>query len=91
MKDALSKLKPLRTVVERTKPKAGLPKLALYTEWLSGQFKRRLVDVDGASHDIDDLTIQSHFKVVSGSKSKVLIDKHWADHKVKSQTVRNSD
>ena len=78
MKNFLEKLRANRTVLKRTKNIPGLPKLAIYVEWLSGQFKRRVIDELGQSYDIDDNIMQSAYKMVTGGQARVLIGKYWS-------------
>jgi hypothetical protein len=74
----LDKLKANKSVLKRTKPGKGLPKLVLYVEWLAGERRRKVLDEEGAVHQIDDAAMISHYKLVTGSQGKELIEKHWA-------------
>ena len=80
-KDFFSKLQAYRTVLERTRPRNELPTQVLYLEWLAGQGKRRVLDAEGAEHVIADKTLQSNYKMATGSASKKLIAQYWDDVK----------
>lgn len=73
----LDKLKANKSVLKRTKPAKGLPKLVLYTEWLAGERRRKVLDEEGSEHQLDDDAVISNYKLVTGPQGKALIEKHW--------------
>ena len=78
MNDFLSKARAQRTVLKRTTRQA-LPSPVLYMEWLTGESRRKVLDVDGKEHLLTDLVVQSNYKLVTGAQAKELIAKHWPD------------
>jgi len=83
MSTFFDKLKPRRSVLKRTKVRPDLPKLLLYTDWLPGKHQRRLLDIEGNPHELDDNIVESYYKLSKGSESTKLIDDHWPDQKPK--------
>lgn len=77
MNDFLSKARPGRTVLKRTQPRADLPRLVLYTEWLAGEMRRRVIDTEGKEHVLADTVVQSAYKLVTGGQAEELLQKHW--------------
>jgi hypothetical protein len=73
----IDKLLAKRSVLERTKKQDNLPNLALYTQWLGGTGQRRLIDIEQGEHIVDDKTVKSCFRMLTGSQSKALIKEHW--------------
>ena len=84
MQDIFQKLKVNQTVFQRTKNAPELPKWALYSEWLSGQNKRRVLDPEGQAHDLDDKVLQSHYKLVTKSQAKKLLAQYWPQESAKT-------
>ena len=76
----LDKLRAKKTVLERSRARPNLPKVALYLEWLGGSAQRRVVDVEQNEHVLDDKTVQSYYRLVSGAKAKDLVTRHWPQH-----------
>ena len=92
MTDFFGNVRARRTVFKRTRPGPDLPAAALYLEWLSRERKRKVLDPDGAEHLLADTVIQSHYKIVSKSESKKLIEAHWKDEVAAAQTpLRKSE
>ena len=75
----LEKLRPYKSVVRRTRPQKDLPEELLYIDWLGGEGKRKLLDLQGNEHTLTDKVIQSNYKMATGSYAKKLIKEHWAD------------
>lgn len=75
--DFLSKARPGRTVLQCTRPRADLPNVVLYLEWLSGVSKRRVVDNKGQEHILADKILQSNYKLIPAAQADALIAKHW--------------
>lgn len=79
MADILSKARAGRSVLKRTNAKQGneLPSMVLYMEWLAGESKRRVLDVEGKEHRIPDRIIESSYKLMTGAQAQEAIEKHW--------------
>jgi hypothetical protein len=77
MQDFLSKARARRSVMKKTRGPASLPSPVLYMEWLSGEMKRRVLDVKGVDHLLLDATLQSNYKLLTGPQAKELLAKHW--------------
>jgi hypothetical protein len=79
MADILGKARAGRSVLKRTNAKQGaeLPALVLYMEWLAGESKRRVLDIEGKEHRIPDRIIESSYRLVTGGQAQELIEKHW--------------
>jgi hypothetical protein len=78
MADILGKARAGRTVLKRTNTQqANMPKLVLYLEWLAGENKRRVLDTENKEHRIDDRTIESSYRLVTGNQAQELMEKHW--------------
>ena len=75
----LEKLRPYKSVVRRTRPQKDLPEELLYADWLGGEGKRKLIDLQGNEHVLTDKVLQSNSKMATGSYAKKLIKEHWAD------------
>jgi len=78
IKDFFGKLRPYKTVLKRTRPRHELPTQLLYVDWLSGEGKRKLLDLEGNEHVITDKVLQSNYKMTTGASAKKLIQEHWA-------------
>tara|TARA_Y100001934_G_C12364257_1_gene782530 strand:+ start:1752 stop:2024 length:273 start_codon:yes stop_codon:yes gene_type:complete len=79
LQDFLGKLRPYKSVLKRTRPKNELPTELLYIDWLSGESKRKLLDVAGNEHVLTDKILQSNYKLSTGAAAKALIKEHWAE------------
>ena len=79
LKDFFGKLRPYKSVLKRTRPRHELPTQLLYVDWLAGEGKRKLVDMQGAEHVLTDKVLQSNYKLSTGAAAKALIKEHWAD------------
>ena len=77
--DFFGKLRPYKTVLKRTRPRNELPAQLLYVDWLSGEGKRKLLDLEGTEHCITDKVLQSNYKMATGAAAKKLIKEHWAE------------
>lgn len=51
--------------------------MVLYMEWLAGESKRRVLDVEGKEHRIPDRIIESSYKLMTGAQAQEAIEKHW--------------
>lgn len=78
MNDFLTKARARRSVLKRTRGRSDLPSPVLYMEWLSGEMKRRVIDVEGHEHLLADAVVQSYYRLVTGGQAKDLIAAHWA-------------
>jgi ubiquinone biosynthesis protein Coq4 len=77
MNDFLQKARAMRSVLKRTRGSTDLPSPVLYVEWLSGEMKRKVLDVEGKEHFLPDAVVQSNYRLVTGSQAKDLIAEHW--------------
>ncbi|MEM6731035.1 MAG: hypothetical protein AAF658_05740 [Myxococcota bacterium] len=72
----VDKLKGGKSVLKRTKPGKDLPRLALYVG-MAGT-GRTVRAPDGTETDLSIPVLTSHYKLVTGSKAKALIEEHWS-------------
>ena len=79
MSDFFDRLRVRKSVLKRTTKRKELPEAVLYVEWLSGEARRRLLDVARNEHVLNDDVIQSNYKLVSNAQAKKLIASHWKD------------
>lgn len=77
----LERLRPYKTVVQRTRPRPELPAQLLYTAWVVGEGKRKLLDLEGEEHLLPEKVLESNYKIATGSLAKKLIKEHWANAK----------
>jgi len=78
IQDFLGKLRPYKSVLQRTRPRHELPTQLLYVDWISGEGKRKLLDLEGNEHVITDKLLQSNYKLTTGASAKKLIKDNWA-------------
>ncbi len=83
MTDLLQKIRPRRSVLERSRPLPELPTCVFYLEWLAGEGKRRVIDTEGNEHLLKDGVVQSYYRLAKTSKAEALISKHWASLTIK--------
>ncbi|MEL6339692.1 MAG: hypothetical protein AAFZ38_06475 [Myxococcota bacterium] len=72
----VDKLKGGKSVLQRTKPGKDLPKLALYVG-IAGS-GRAVRAPDGTETELSVQILTSHYKVVTGSKAKQIMEEHWS-------------
>ena len=75
------KLRPYKTVLQRTRPRHELPVAALYVRTLVGEGKHQVLDAGSAEHLITDKLLESNYKMATGATAKKLIKEHWANAK----------
>lgn len=92
MSDFFTKLQARRTVLKRTTKRKDMPSEVLYVGMLQGQKARQVLDMEGNEHAIDDLSLQSNYKLEKGSKTKTLIETHWKEHVAKpGEPIRKAE
>ena len=79
--DFFGKLRPYKSVLKRTKPLKELPAELLYVHGLTGEGKRKLLDIESKEHILSDKLLQSAYKMSSGAVAKTRIKEHWASAK----------
>jgi hypothetical protein len=79
MSDFFDRLRIRKSVLKRTTKRKELPEAVLYLEWLSGEARRRLLDVARKEHLLADDVIQSNYKLVSNAQAKKMIASHWKE------------
>ena len=79
------KLRARKTVLKRTKKSDTLPDMVFYLEWLGSTGKRRVLDLDGAEHVLDDRVVETHYKLMTGKKAKAMIAEHWSKETIAPQ------
>lgn len=73
------KLRAKKSVLQRTRPRNDLPKVALYLEWLGGTGQRKVLGPDQQERVLDDKVVQSNYKVATGKKAQALLEEHWPE------------
>ncbi|MEM6558965.1 MAG: hypothetical protein AAF605_04195 [Myxococcota bacterium] len=73
----VDKLKGGKSILQRTKPGKDLPRLALYVG-IAGS-GRAVRAPDGTETELSVQVLTSHYKVVTGSKAKQIMEEHWGD------------
>ena len=80
------RLRPRRSVLQRTRRREEFPEIAFYVEWLPATSQRKVLDAEGKEHTLDDTVLESNYKLASGGTAKKLIAKHWAKEEAKKGT-----
>jgi len=70
-------IRPKKSVLKRTRPRADLPQHVLYLGELVGQNQRRVVGPEGEEKVLTDKIVESNYKLVSGPEAEELVQKHW--------------
>ncbi|MED5465109.1 MAG: hypothetical protein VX699_10670 [Myxococcota bacterium] len=73
------KLRPYKTVLQRTRPRHELPVAVLYVRSFMGEGKHQVLDATSAEHVITDKLLESNYKMATGAAAKKLIKEHWAE------------
>jgi len=77
MQDFMSKARPMRSVLQRTRARGELPALVLYVEWLSGERRGASSTRPARRTSWTDRVVQSHYRLVTGAQAREHIAKHW--------------
>ena len=71
-------IRPRKSVLKRTRPRADLPQYVLYLGELVGQNQRRVVGPTGEEKVLTDKIVESNYKLVSGPEAEALVQEHWS-------------